>query len=412
MFSLFSNIGPEIPLALLLMALLGFRAKVWPRASIFIHASPEKVFDVISIGDGKRENLGRTTTHTEAVENAPGLFRKSYTTTLTSGVMRTFSALFSIREQQAPNRLVIAREGLEGRSLNNELLSQTYTLTPENGGTRLNILYEWGPRLLISQLIARADLWGGMFRIKGLAEKGVAVNWPYHLITAGMAIVTGALSFGAFAMVMGWRSAALVILVLFVHEFGHLLAYRMIGQPWGRMIFLPFLGAMAMPRLPFESQGQSVFAALMGPGFSILLALACTADIFLFGGSSGLFALLGLITCVLNMFNLIPLEPLDGGIALRSVLARFMGSSARFGMMAVGIVLIGVGIAIHQMLLVIFGMVAVLFNIKKRTIDAGLSPMPSMQVSITIMTYVCLVSAYIVLMVHFVQTVVRLQGLA
>jgi Zn-dependent protease len=150
----------------------------------------------------------------------------------------------------------------------------------------------------------------------------------------------------------------------------------------------------------------------MGPGFSILLALACTADIFLFGGSSGLFALLGLITCVLNMFNLIPLEPLDGGIALRSVLARFMGSSARFGMMAVGIVLIGVGIAIHQMLLVIFGMVAVLFNIKKRTIDAGLSPMPSMQVSITIMTYVCLVSAYIVLMVHFVQTVVRLQGLA
>jgi Zn-dependent protease len=412
MSSLLSNIGPEIPLALMLMALLGFRAKVWPRASIFIHATPQKVFDVIDIADGKRENLGRTTTHTERVDDAKGLYRKSYTTTLNSGIMKTFSALFSIREKQFPDRLIIAREGLEGRSQNNELLSQTYTLTAENGGTRLNILYEWGPRLLISQLIARADLWGGMYRIKGLAEKDVAVNWPYHVITAGMALVTGALSLAAFAMVMGWLAAALVIFVLFVHEFGHLLAYRMIGQPWGRMIFLPFLGAMAMPRLPFDSQSQSVFAALMGPGFSVLLALVCTTDVLFYDGPTRLFSILGLITCVLNIFNLIPLEPLDGGIALRSVLTRFMGSSARFGLMAVGIVLIGVGIAISQTMLIIFGAVAVFFNIKKRTIDGGLTPMPSMQVSITIMCYICLVSAYITLMVHFINAVVKLQGLA
>ena len=47
------------------------------------------------------------------------------------------------------------------------------------------------------------------------------------------------------------------------------------------MIFLPFLGALAMPRLPYETQAQAVFSALMGPGFSLLLAFAITLPVML-----------------------------------------------------------------------------------------------------------------------------------
>jgi Zn-dependent protease len=401
MYSIFANIGPEIPFSLFLMALLGLRAKVWPKASVFIRATPEAVFNLVDMIDGKREDWGRTSTHTELAEPARGIFRKTYTTTLTSGVAKSTSALFSIRSRQHADQLVVQREGLEGRSLNNELLSQSYMIKPHGAGCRLITTYEWGPRTLIAQIVARADLWGGAFRIKGLAETGRPVEWPYQVISAGVAVLTGLLSLAAFAVFLGWWASAMIIFALFIHELGHLLAYRLMGQPWGRMIFLPFLGAMAMPKLPFDSQGQSVFAALMGPGFSILLALACAFQIVLGQPVNTMLAVLGLITTALNIFNLLPVEPLDGGVALRSVLTKYMGKSARYGLMAIGLALAGVGIFMSQLLLVIFGGIAILFNIKDRTIDAGLSPLSRLQVVITFWAYVCMVTAYITLLRYY-----------
>jgi Zn-dependent protease len=405
MFSMFTSIGPEIPLSLLLMGLLGLRTKVWPKASLFIKTTPEKLFDLMDVADGKTEDWGRTTTLTEMVDDDDHVFCKTYSTTLTTGVSKTFSALFSVRTRQEPNLLVIQREGLEGKSLNNELLSQRYDITPERDGARLTMTYEWGPRPLLAQLVARADLWGGIFRLKALAERGVADNRPYQLISAGVSALTGALSLVAFALLLDWVFAALLIVALFIHEFGHLLAYRMMGQPWGRMLFLPFLGAIALPRLPFDSQGQSVFAALMGPGFSVLLAVVCTLHTVVnaFAGTTpnGYIVALGFVTTALNLFNLLPAEPLDGGVALRSVLSKLMGKYARYGLMAVGLIIAAVGLIYSQIILVLFAGMAILFNFKDRKIDHGLSSLSSLHVSIALFGYVGLVTSYITMLIFY-----------
>ena len=147
------------------------------------------------------------------------------------------------------------------------------------------------------------------------------------MMSIGVGLFTGLISVAAFELMFGLAFALLLVFALFVHEFGHLLAYRLMGQPWGRIMFLPFLGAIAMPRLPLESQAQSVFAALMGPGFSALLALACAAPFALGDTNHPIIALMGLVTAGLNTFNMLPAEPLDGGIALRSVLSRIIGSA-------------------------------------------------------------------------------------
>jgi Zn-dependent protease len=405
MFSLFTSIGPEIPLSLLLMGLLGLRTKVWPKASLFIKSTPEKLFELMDVADGKTEDWGRTTTRTELVDADQHIFRKTYSTTLTSGVAKTFSALFSVRKRQFPHLLEIQREGLEGKSLNNELLSQRYDITPEGNGARLTMTYEWGPRPLLAQLVARADLWGGAYRLKALAERGVADNMPYQLISAGVAALTGALSLLAFSLLLDWLAAVLLIVALFVHEFGHLLAYRMMGQPWGRMVFLPFLGAIALPRLPFESQGQSVFASLMGPGFSALLAVVCTVHILMAEEINTFVALLGLIATALNIFNLLPVEPLDGGVALRSVLGKLMGKYARYGLMTVGLVIAATGVLLSQILLVIFGGMAILLNFRERKIDAGLSPLSRLHVSMACFGYVSLVTAYITMLEFYIHLI-------
>jgi Zn-dependent protease len=405
MYSLFTSIGPEIPLSLLLMGLLGLRTKVWPRASVFIKATPEQVFALLDVVDGKTEDWGRTSTLTEILDHNRRVFRKTFTTTLTSGMAQTFSALFSIRERHAPQLLEIQREGLEGKSLNNELLSQRFTIVPERNGTRLRTTYEWGPRPLLAQVVARADLWGGVYRLKALAERGVADNLPYQLISAGVAAATGALSLLAFSLLLDWLAAVLLIVALFVHEFGHLLAYRMMGQPWGRMLFLPFLGAIALPRLPFQSQGQAVFASLMGPGFSALLAVVCTAHVLTADHVSPFVALLGLIATALNIFNLLPVEPLDGGVALRSVLGRLMGGNARYGLMIIGLIIAAAGLVLSQIILLIFGGMAILFNVKDRRIDVGLSPLSRLHVSMACFGYVSLVTAYITMLQFYLRLI-------
>jgi Zn-dependent protease len=401
MFSMFSNFGPEIPIALFLMGIMGLRAKVWPRASVMIKASPQRVFDMIDVEHGKREDWGRTTTLTEMVDPERGTFRKTYSTSLTTGEVRHSSALFSVRKRVADTELVIQREGLEGKSLNNELLSQTYTITPAGEGARLTTTYEWGPRPLLAQLVARADLWGGAYRFKSLAEKGVADNRAYQWITAGVSGITGAISLIAFSMFLGWVAAVMLIVALFVHEFGHLLAYRMIGQPWGRMIFLPFLGAIAIPRLHYSSQAQVVFSALMGPGFSMMLAVACVLYAQYIDPENAFILLLGVITILLNIFNLLPMEPLDGGIALRSVLNRVLGPYARFGLMAMGALIAGAGVALSQIVLVVFGVIAIAMNFRGRSIDAGLASLSRWQVGVSLASYVGIVVGYFALLLTY-----------
>jgi Zn-dependent protease len=383
--------------SLLLMGLFALRTKVTPKASLLIRATPEAVFKLIDIADGKKEDWGQIQITTDLIDSAKGIYKKTYRSTMSNGTVRSVNALFSIRERFASQKLVVDRAGLEGRPTNNELLRQTFQVTPQPDGSRLHITYEWGPRPLIAHLFARADLWGGIFRLRGLAEKGVPVEWPYAAITAAMSLFTGFLSLWAFAIFIGWTWSAIVIFSLFIHEIGHLISYRIMGQPWGRIIFLPFLGALAMPRFSFESQGQMVFAALMGPGFSLLLAVACMLSLLVSGDINPYVAGLGWITCLLNIFNLLPAEPLDGGIALRTIFARYFGNSARYALMAVGIVIVGFGILTSKIMLIMFGGIAIFMNLKPRKIDSGLISLTRMQLVLSLLFYTNLVAFYVIL---------------
>lgn len=411
MFSIFSHIGPEVPLTIFLLLLLAFRMKVSPRASLWINVTPEKLWPLLAVHDGKLENWGRTTILTELVDAATQTYRKTFTTTIGNAQSRQFQALFRVTENIENQSIELTRADIDGKSERNELLRLTHKLTPENNGTRLDTVYYWGPRPFLAQLLARADLWGGAYRIKGQAETGVPNERPYQLISGAITVITMLLTFVTFVVMIAPYSnivlasviGLLLVLALFVHEFGHLLAYKLIGQPWGRMVFLPFLGALAMPRLPFESQGQSVFAALMGPGFSVILGFACAIP-YLFGQQlNPIMAGLGLMTAGINLFNLLPAEPLDGGIALRSVLARLIGDKASWGLIAIGLSIGAFGLYVEQIGLVLFGATAVLANIKPRKIDYGLVPLSRLQVCIAAFGYVSIMAAHVKLLQIFIS---------
>lgn len=395
------NAGHELPFILLLIALLGFRSRVTPRASVLIKAAPEKVFALVDFTEGENQRWQRTKVTSTLVDPATHTYRLDFVTPLATGAVQSSQALFRVIRRETPTYLEIDRAGIDGQSTNNQLLKMTAALKPEAGGTRLVMTYHWGPRPLLAQHSARADLWGSVFRLRGQAETGTPDYRSDALISAAVALVTGVISLYTFVLAFGWIIAPLLVVALLIHEYGHLLAYRMIGQPWGRLIFLPFLGAIAVPRMGFTSQGQIVFAAMMGPAPSVAVPLLAALWVWAGGPLPHIAVMMGIVACGLNLFNLLPVEPLDGGIVLRSVLAKIMGAYARFGLIAAGAAIIAAGFAFEQVLLVIFGAMALLLNIRKRTIDLGLEPMSRLAISISAFSYMSVVAAYSVLLRHF-----------
>ena len=389
--------APELPFILILLALLGFRWRVNPRASVFVRAPMERIFPLVDFIEGDMQRWQRTQVHCDLVDAANQTYRLSFVTPLATGAVQSSNALFRVMRRDAPRLLEADRAGLEGKSLNNQLLKIHATLAPEGDGTRLSLAYFWGPRPLLAQLLARTDLWGSVYRLKGVAETGKPDFMTDALISLGVATVTGIITLATFALAFNWIVAVLLLGALFIHEYGHLLAYRLIGQPWGRMIFLPFLGGIAVPRIGFTTQGQTVFSALMGPGFSAIFAVIVTLIVWVDPGpSTDVWVAVGLVMCGLNLFNMLPVEPLDGGVALRYVLSSLLGRFAQAGHLVIGTAIIVTGFYFEQILLLVFGLLAVLVNIRPRRIDPGIEPLSRLQVVISSFAFVSIVAAYAV----------------
>ncbi|MBI2718011.1 MAG: hypothetical protein HY245_05715 [Rhizobiales bacterium] len=397
--------GRELPFILLLVALLGLRARVRPQASLFIAAPPAQVFALLDFREGEDQRWQRTKVHCQLLDSQTQTYRLRFTTALTRGATQSSEADFRVVGRIEPCFLNIDRAGLEGQPENNQLLNMKVEIAREGEGSRLKLTYLWGSRPLLAQILARTDLWGSAFRLKGVAETGVPDYRTDGLIAGGVALATGVVTLATFAMVLGWIVAVLLVVALLVHEFGHLLAYRLIGQPWGRLIFLPFLGAIAVPRLGFSTQAQSVFAAIMGPALSVLIPLAAAAYVYLGGARPDVPVLIGIVASALNLFNLLPVEPLDGGIVWRSVLVRLFGRHARFAMIAVGGAIALAGWMGELVLLLVFGFVAVVANLKARTIDRGLAPLSVLQVAISSFGFMSVVAAYAVLLRYLLANI-------
>ncbi len=101
------------------------------------------------------------------------------------------------------------------------------------------------------------------------------------------------------------------VLLIAVHEMGHVLAARGVGFKVSMPIFIPFVGAfISMKQQPTNARTEAIIAA-GGPVIGSLGAVACLGIGVFF--QSNLFLALAYTGCLLNLFNLVPVHPLDGG---------------------------------------------------------------------------------------------------
>jgi Zn-dependent protease len=119
------------------------------------------------------------------------------------------------------------------------------------------------------------------------------------------------LSVLAYALVYGWWYAAGFVALLFCHEMGHFLAARQRGLAVGLPTFIPFVGAwIEMKEMPKDVETEA-YVGLAGPVAGTVAALLCYA--LARESGSRLLLALAYAGCFLNLFNLIPISPLDGG---------------------------------------------------------------------------------------------------
>ena len=132
----------------------------------------------------------------------------------------------------------------------------------------------------------------------------------FKVVTTGASMLV---SIAAYAWLWGLPFAIGFVLLILVHELGHVLELRRQGVPASAPLFIPFLGAViGMKQLP-DDAWKEARVALAGPILGSVGAAVCWAA----GAAldSDLLIALAFVGFFLNLFNLLPIVPLDGGRA-------------------------------------------------------------------------------------------------
>jgi len=119
------------------------------------------------------------------------------------------------------------------------------------------------------------------------------------------------LSIWAYAIFFGWKFAVGFVLLMFVHECGHLIVAKKFGLPVSAPVFIPFMGAFILLKDQPRNAWMEACVGIGGPMLGSLGALACNA----IGEISNVPLLVALARTgyFLNLFNLMPVGFLDGG---------------------------------------------------------------------------------------------------
>jgi Zn-dependent protease len=157
---------------------------------------------------------------------------------------------------------------------------------------------------LLAPFIALAALAG---KFKGAL---LLVTKAKFLVTSGSMLV----SIGAYALIWGWQFGVGFVLLLLVHEYGHVIQLRREGvKDASAPIFIPFLGALIWSKSLGKDAAAEARVGLAGPILGSVGALACVGLFALTGNH--LFQALAFTGFFLNLFNLLPVGFLDGARA-------------------------------------------------------------------------------------------------
>ena len=217
-------------------------------------------------------------------------------------------------------------------------------------------------------------------------------------------VVLAGASLAAYSWFFSFQFAASLIACLVFHEYGHVRAMKYFGMKTKGIYLIPFVGGLAVSDEKINTRWQDVVISIMGPTFGLIMSLICVVAYWL--TDSQFFAGLAAFNALLNLFNMLPILPLDGGHILKSI---SFSMNSKLGLIAcvlgaaIGVLLsYYLGLALLGFLLII-GSLEIVFEWRAR-FNSHLLPLDRYGQLFSTAWYVLTVIGLIAVIFYFAQS--------
>jgi Zn-dependent protease len=271
-------------------------------------------------------------------------------------------------------------------SNNNDNFSHQFSLQGEQGDIQVELsgALQWQPFELQFKLLVNDALLHKNTLIEKDIEQRQVIQGKKQLMKfsfIGMAglglklfksakiikVLFAAGSLAAYSWLFSIEFAIALIGCLVFHEYGHIKAMKYFGLKTKGIYLIPFVGGLALSDDKINTRWQDIVISIMGPFFGLILSIACLVGYWL--TDIEVLAGLAVFNALLNLFNMLPVLPLDGGHVLKSIAFSI---NSRVGIVACGLgAMLGVYVSYHFGLallgfLLAIGSVEIFFEYKRR----------------------------------------------
>lgn len=181
-----------------------------------------------------------------------------------------------------------------------------------------------------------------------LEEKKESSSWGTTVVSIVLFVIT-------FMLIFNEQLNFIIILVtaLFIHEIGHYVLMKKYGYQNVKMIFVPLMGAFVHGKKKEYSQYQSLLVVAAGPFPGIVIGIVFMV-LFMYYHQQ-IFFVISMVFLALNLINLLPLDPLDGGQLFKLLLRRYSDLFLLIFALLSSLILIAIGFYLENWYLMGFG---------------------------------------------------------
>lgn len=249
----------------------------------------------------------------------------------------------------------------------------------------------------------------GLIAITGYALRGgfAGAGWNRAGFDVN-ALGLSAVAIAAAIWFFGWQYGLAFIIAIMVHEIGHVAAFRVCGHKDAQFRLIPLFGGVTVSRSLPASHDSDLFISLMGPAICLGPMALCfaTANLtFLQAPAVASFLYIqGLVLGGLNLFNLLPFWPLDGGKIVRLLTYTFFPKATRAVSILMSAAAAALCVATGSYILLFFVLLGWQGLIQSEQLIEIQRPMRKSTACIALAAYLCTAGALYLGAAQFVQS--------
>lgn len=156
------------------------------------------------------------------------------------------------------------------------------------------------------------------FLKSGKFIKAIKVLKTVKVIKPLITIATMLISLFVYGWAFGWLFGVGIIVMIFVHEMGHVIAMKRRGFATKAPVFIPMLGAVIFAPSKMTRE-QEAYIGIGGPVLGTLGAIIAWLIWFIHPNHPEIWLIMSYIGLMINLFNMLPIRPLDGGRVTQAI---------------------------------------------------------------------------------------------